>query len=744
MKKHFISLTLILAAASVQNAAAQFSRVNPVPQSIVRQDPEADLIALPTSWSIKADAQRLNSYALKALRSGTPGVKEETKAKFTVTLGVKGDKAVRKYARLVPQHREGYWLSTTDTGVTIVGADEAGLFYGVQTLLGSMADGKLERATVKDWPDVAFRGTVEGFYGTPWSHEARLRQIEFYGHNKMNVYIYGPKDDPYHRSKWREPYPEADAKRIQELCEVAKSNGVNFYWAIHPGVDIKWIDADRDALMAKLEKMYDLGIRSFAVFFDDIWGEGAKADKQAELLNYVDENFIHKHHDVAPLIMCPTIYNRAWSRDDNAYLRPLGERLNQDVRIMWTGNSVVRCIDRESMEWVNERIRRKAYIWWNFPVSDYVRDHVLLGPAYGNGLDIADEMSGFVSNPMEHAEASKLSLYGIADYTWNMKAYDHQANWEKAFAAVLPSNPEALRTFALYNKDLGQNGHGFRREEGDELKQIAAAAVQGEAEAVEALRQKCVQLNRAADLLLGDNSNPGLLSELRTWYMQAKNVAGYGLAVCDLAQAAKLGGQLADGTPFSQLHQQAFSIQHQMYDLENSPMRHATQTGVKVGTKTMLPTLNRLFTWAVDKYNADHGTALANAAEYHPYVLTSDVAQLAQLPITMQSDEVYITPSNEVINWQAGGQLLLEADRDITFNWLEFNLGVPGAAKNFKLERFADGQWAPVTLNHNKAEDPVVHTDTDLPGRTASKLRLTNTSGQDQQVYFRSFKFSRK
>ena len=83
-----------------------------------------------------------------------------------------------------------------------------------------------------------------------------------------------------------------------------------------------------------------------------------------------------------------------------------------------------------------------------------MRDHILLGPAYGNGLDIANDMSGFVSNPMEHAEASKISLYGIADYTWNMKAYDYKADWEKGLKAVLPDNYEALRTFALYNIDL--------------------------------------------------------------------------------------------------------------------------------------------------------------------------------------------------------------------------------------------------------------------------------------------------
>ena len=68
----------------------------------------------------------------------------------------------------------------------------------------------------------------------------------------------------------------------------------------------------------------------------------------------------------------------------------------------------------------------------------------------GVGQTGINAVSGFVSNPMEYAETSKISLYGIADYCWNMEAYDFQANWEKSLKSILPSNHEALRTFALY------------------------------------------------------------------------------------------------------------------------------------------------------------------------------------------------------------------------------------------------------------------------------------------------------
>ena len=738
MKKTLFSVAALLLGGCL-SMQAQVSLVNPVPHQVERQAGAA-VVKAPKAWAITADAGR-HQDVVRLLQQAEGAKAGGAKAAFKLTIGVKGDKAVKKYAKKIPAKAEGYYLEVTPKGAVLAAADEVGLFWAAQTWMAMLSEGKMEYCTITDYPDVPYRGVVEGFYGTPWSHQARLSQIAFYARHKMNVYIYGPKDDPWHRDKWREPYPEAEAKRISELATYARSQGVNFYWAIHPGVDIKWTEQDRDYLVAKLEKMYDLGVRSFAVFFDDIWGEGTRADKQAELLNYVDNNFIQKKHDVAPLIMCPTEYNRAWANDEKGYLRTLGTQMNQGIEIMWTGNSVVHCIDRESQEWINQRINRKSYIWWNFPVSDFVRDHILLGPAYGNDLDIAETMSGFVSNPMEHAEASKISLYGIADYTWNMPAYDYQADWEKGLREVLPSNYEALRTFALYNKDLGPNGHGFRREEGDELKGIAQQALAGQSSARQALALKCEELGIAVDLLLNDDSNPELLRELRPWLLQGKNVAAYGQAVVSLAEAATKTQKGTGLRSFENYYQQARSLQKQMYDLENSSVRHALQPGIKVATKVLMPTLNELFAKAVNQYNANNGTDLNPVAEYNPFRLTSNVQQLALLPVTAKGNDVNVTPALEVINWQAGGEMVIEGDRPITFAGMDFNLGVPGAAKHFTLECLVNGNWVKVPLLHYSDNDPVIHTGNELGGMTATKLRLTNTSGAEQKVYFRHFKF---
>lgn len=732
MKKRFLSVGLLLLGA--MTAAAQVSLVNPIPQKVTTTAKAGGetLFDAPTAWHIVCDKARQGSIATKALDEAAP--RQDAKARFTLRLGLVGDKAVSKVKKQVPTGEEAYYLNIDPTGATIAAHTDRGLYYGVQTLLGIMSQGKLEACTITDWPDVKHRGVVEGFYGTPWSHEHRLRQLDFYGRHKMNVYIYGPKDDPYHRDHWREPYPDTEAARIRELVDRAKARGVHFYWAIHPGIDIKWTDADRDALVAKLEKMYDLGVRAFAVFFDDIWGEGTKADKQAALLNYVDDNFIAKKHDVAPLIMCPTEYNRSWASDKGGYLRTLGTEMNKDVEIMWTGNTVVHCIDKESMQWINQRIDRKGYIWWNFPVSDYVRDHILLGPTYGNGLDIASDISGFVSNPMQHAEASKIALYGVADYTWNMRAYDYQKDWEAALAEILPNEKEALRTFALYNKALGPNGHGFAREEGDELKDLAAKALTLDDNALKEIGTKCRQLAIASDILLADKTNPWLIKELKPWLLQGKNVAAYGEAV--VAMATQGVGE------FTTYYKQARSLRQQMFELENADVRHPFQPGIKVATGVLLPTLDKIFAQSVDRYNKAHQTALERVAEYNPFTLTATVGQLAHQPVSLNGQEVSIRPLLEVVGWPADASITLEADREFTLQGMDFNLGVKDVARHFTLEvRRPSGEWQRVSLLHYSADDPVIHTGNELGGMTGTAIRLTNTSGAEQQVYFKSFKF---
>jgi hyaluronoglucosaminidase len=424
----------------------------------------------------------------------------------------------------------------------------------------------------------------------------------------MNVYIYGPKDDPYHRTpNWRKPYPPQEAEQLKQLVGKAHDNQVIFYWAIHPGQDIRWNEEDRAQLLQKFESMYQLGVRGFAVFFDDITGEGTNADKQAELLNYIDDRFIKVKKDVAPLIMCPTEYNKSWAKPEKGYLPTLGEKLNPGIEIMWTGDKVVTTIEKPTFEFVNPLLKRKAYIWWNFPVSDYVTDHLLLGAVYGNGLDIKEDMSAFVSNPMEHAEASKIALYSVADYTWNMARYDSLASWQHAIRDLMPLHAEYLETFATHNSDLGKNGHNFHREESTALLPALTALTEGyrqngtiDEQAYRQVYEECRKIIVAADMLLasGDDNRP-LINEIKPWLMQFKLMGEYGAEVLNMMR------QVPDKEAFAAAHAHARALQVLMGEVDATYNRAKHQRGVKCGSKHLMPTFDALFEAATARNKAD-------------------------------------------------------------------------------------------------------------------------------------------
>ncbi|MDO5471331.1 MAG: beta-N-acetylglucosaminidase domain-containing protein [Akkermansia sp.] len=409
--------------------------------------------------------------------------------------------------KLPADNPEAYALEVTPGLLTVWANSAEGMHYAKQTLsqmlrgvpqaqnaqrdpfpdtpLQAVAEqGDLPLGTVVDWPDLPFRGAVEGYYGAPWSFEARKSQFDFYGRNKLNTYIYAPKDDPYHHGLGcYKPYPADKAEEIRKLVEHAHRNHVRFVWAIHPANTVKWADnggkTQLDGLCQKLRLMYNLGVRDFGVLVDDSSGEIGRPERQVQLCNYILENFIRKHPDVnQTLIMCPTGYNKAWT--NARFLQTIGNGLDKSIPVMWTGDTVVHDITLKGQQWVNRHVQRPTFIWWNWPCNDFKRSRISMGRTYGLGTEpeMKTAMSGFVANPMEHAEASKVGLFGVADYTWNITGFESDKSWRAGIARLYPSCAEAMQCFCEHNSYLLPNGHGYFREESVHMSSTAQAYMQ--------------------------------------------------------------------------------------------------------------------------------------------------------------------------------------------------------------------------------------------------------------------------
>lgn len=443
-----------------------------------------------------------------------------------------------------------YALQITSKGITITGYDERGAFYGIQTLRQIMespvaSKGTLPCLAISDYPDLPYRGVVEGFYGTPWSHEVRMSLIDIYGKYKMNAYLYGPKDDPYHSCpNWRLPYPEKEAQNIKELIAACNRNRVDFVWAIHPGQDIKWNEEDYQNLLNKCTWMYNLGVRSFAVFFDDISGEGTNPVKQTELLNRLTKDFVEAKGDISSLTVCPTDYSKLWANPTpQGSLAIYGETLNPAIEVFWTGDVVCSDLTKETMDWVNSRIKRPAYYWWNFPVTDYARHILMQGPVYGLSTQLSNkDLCGIVSNPMEHGEASKLALYGVADYSWNIAAYNPIDNWERALVEMMPQAHEAYRTFAIHSCDTET---GYRRDESWETQTFRLNNWSDEL--ADKLWKEYDRVENVPNEIEKGCTNTALLKELRPWLSEFGKLGTRGKNAIEIARIYRLG---ADNSAF--------------------------------------------------------------------------------------------------------------------------------------------------------------------------------------------------
>lgn len=437
-----------------------------------------------------------------------------------------------------------YTMRIDKKGVTIVGYDERGAFYGIQTLRQLIespiaAEKQLPYLDINDYPDLPNRGVVEGFYGTPWSHQVRMSLIDFYGKFKMNTYLYGPKDDPFHSCpNWRLPYPEKEAQNIKELVQACKRNRVDFVWAIHPGQDIKWNEEDYQNLVNKFNWMYDLGVRDFAIFFDDISGEGTNPLKQTELLNRLTDDFVKAKGDVSPLTVCPTDYSKLWANPTpQGSLAIYGDSLNPDIKVFWTGDVVCSDLTPETMEWINSRIKRPAYYWWNYPVTDYIRNFILQGPVYGLDTSLTKEnVCGVVSNPMEHGEASKLALYGVADYTWNIANYNPIESRERGLQELTPKAKDAYRTFAIHSSDTE---NGYRRDESWETKTFRIA--EWNDATAQALKTEFEKIEKVPAEMEQGCENKALLQELRPWLTEFGKLGTRGKQAIELAQIYRSG-----------------------------------------------------------------------------------------------------------------------------------------------------------------------------------------------------------
>jgi len=329
------------------------------------------------------------------------------------------------------------------------------------------------------------RGVVEGFFGPPWSMTDRQLLFNFGAHRGMNTYLYAPKDDPYHRRRWRDPYPQPEWKKLLRLIAVARSNNIDFVYGFHPGEGLGFSERKPvEILVDKAKRFYDVGVRTFAVLFDDIPSRLVRArDRRAFgnslaraegfWLAQINARQPDSWKDVEWWI-CPSYYSedslleRVFGRFEANFLERLAESLPANVDCFWTGPAVVSAkITLAHTRRVARRLRHRLLLWDNYPVNDLsMASELHIGPLTGRDHRLPEIVHGYLNNPMLQPALSLVPLATCFDYAAKPRLYDPEASWrtviKQRFGTEALAYWQTIRWFLESSQQLIKAKHSLR------------------------------------------------------------------------------------------------------------------------------------------------------------------------------------------------------------------------------------------------------------------------------------------
>lgn len=188
------------------------------------------------------------------------------------------------------------------------------------------------------------------------------------------------------------------------------------------------------------------------------------------------QEWVDSKGDVHNLVFCPAGYNNAWWKEGE--LDDYDQGFHEDIQIFWTGEAVCQPIEQRTLDNFKTRDlpagaspRRSPLFWLNWPVNDINMKRLMMGKGSLLHTDVnVEDLEGVVTNPMQEAEASKVAIFAIADYAWNVKAFNDDKSWKDSFKYVDSDASEALYEMAKHLSDPAPNGHGLNLAESEELK----------------------------------------------------------------------------------------------------------------------------------------------------------------------------------------------------------------------------------------------------------------------------------
>ena len=310
-------------------------------------------------------------------------------------------------------------------------------------------------------------GLIEGYYGKPWSWQARQDAISFLKPHGYDFYIYAPKADAYLRKRWRENHPADAEAALRDLARHCRSCQVSFGIGISPYELYRDFDAtSRASLARKLSQFDDWGVEHLAILFDDMRGDLPDlARTQVEIMHWVAARTRAKK-----LIVCPSYYtddpvlDRFFGQRPPNYLEDVGKLLDPSIEVFWTGEEVCsREYSPGHLARVTSQLGRRPFLWDNYPVNDGQRmSQFLHVRAFtGRHADIGPHLSAHSVNPALQPVLSRIPALSLSESYRLGDRYAYGEAFANAAEEVLGAElAKKLQQDILHFQDVGLNRLG--------------------------------------------------------------------------------------------------------------------------------------------------------------------------------------------------------------------------------------------------------------------------------------------
>lgn len=270
--------------------------------------------------------------------------------------------------------------------------------------------------SIHRWPEL---GLIEGFFGKSWSWQQREDYASWLCQHGYGFYIYAPKDDGYLRRHWQQPWPATQLDQLKTLASRYRAAGLAFGVGLTPLGAHHDYPKQRDALLAKVKLIdSELAPDILAVLFDDMPSDTpALANLQLTIAHD-----IAAHTRARKLIFCPSFYStdpileQVFGAMPANYWPELGAGLDAQFDLFWTGPKVCSSsYPLDHLSWVADTLKRKPFLWDNYPVNDGKRacNFLHLRPFADRPPQLLDYLAGHAVNPMKQAMLSRLPLASL-------------------------------------------------------------------------------------------------------------------------------------------------------------------------------------------------------------------------------------------------------------------------------------------------------------------------------------------